>query len=49
MGVVTWLGSNLWRTALGCQAIEGDDQPTLRCGNLGQSVALLPLVAGQQG
>src|SRR6516162_2783698 len=40
---------NLWLTALGCQAIEGDDQPALRLGNLGQSVALLPLVAGQQG
>src|SRR4030095_7907631 len=40
---------NLWLTALRCQAIEGDDQTALRLGNLGQSVSLLPLVAGQQG
>jgi hypothetical protein len=40
---------NVWRTALGGQAIEGDAHTALRLSTLGQSVALLPLVAGQQG
>src|SRR5207253_9788409 len=40
---------NLWLTSLGRQAIEGDNQAALRCGNLGQVGAVLPLVAGQEG
>jgi hypothetical protein len=36
-------------TSLGRQAIEGHNQAALLLGNLGQAIAVLPLVAGQEG
>jgi hypothetical protein len=39
----------LWLASLGREAIQGDDQAALLFGDLGQSPALLTLVAGQQG
>ncbi len=40
---------NLGLAPLRSQAIEGHDQAALLLGNLGQAIAVLPLVAGQEG
>ena len=34
---------------MGSQAVEGHDQAALLLGNLGEALAVLPLVAGQEG